>query len=712
MSQKQPLPSLTGHRLKPRKRDEKKQYDPSGFRDSILEGLNEAGQDLEAVSKFLDTSSSKLDYRRYGGNLVEILIAGGLLAPGGSIVQDGQVNRTDTCLFVMADSMEMVRAWEQVFTKLERRFKFLEKMHEEEMNKILVYLKGFTPQERQCLARITALWLASGQVPPTILPILINERQVNDGTSLEFLLETFSVLKQEKGGTAVINVIKRSGIEARLMDFFPLVNQQQTEENFNKTFLARDLPEVVSFRKNQAAQGERNELHRAVRDAIAEDRPVKEIIAEVKEGMSKNTVQEYDAVVMIWSCVMSAVEWNKKEDLLQDQAMRHLKKYVVLFAAFTKNTRSELALLNRIQEYCYDNMNFLKSFNKIVLLLYKTDVLCEEVILKWYKDAHSSRGWSVFMDQMKKFVEWLEHAEEDLKRFQSRQVPDEILFSVTELVLHPDWRETPKRTLMEKTRQISTLALIETQKLIDVTETGPSHADRWKKIEETVELLLVFPTRLLIPNVSQKIWDLVEDGLNAFKVPDDSKLARLLWTQGIVNRLIKPDYVILGRLLESHHDFFQNTLMSLFNEVLENSPDLLWMGHDPLILCLAQNPSLFRSFLEFAEAQLLVLDCDMNFVAMIRSIGEMVLKKANNPVALFPIDSQTQIALICLLQRNDDSENCLETLIQKCVPLHNISIVLFPQAYQKALHYSSLHRKVLHVMDPFSKFCIKDVHQD
>ena len=44
-----------------------------------MEGLNEAGEDLEAVSKFLDANSSKLDYRRYGGNLIEILIAGGLL---------------------------------------------------------------------------------------------------------------------------------------------------------------------------------------------------------------------------------------------------------------------------------------------------------------------------------------------------------------------------------------------------------------------------------------------------------------------------------------------------------------------------------------------------------------------------------------------------------------------------------------------------------
>jgi hypothetical protein len=46
-----------------------------------------------------------------------------------------------------------------------------------------------------------------------------------------------------------------------------------------------------------------------------------------------------------------------------------------------------------------------------VLLFYKTEVLSEEVILKWYKDGHAPKGWTVFMDQMKKFVEWLEQAE-------------------------------------------------------------------------------------------------------------------------------------------------------------------------------------------------------------------------------------------------------------------------------------------------------------
>ena len=68
--------------------DEKKQYDPTGFRDAILEGLDAAGDDLEAVSKFLDVSGSKLDYRRYGVNLIEILIAGGLLGKFQTLVLD------------------------------------------------------------------------------------------------------------------------------------------------------------------------------------------------------------------------------------------------------------------------------------------------------------------------------------------------------------------------------------------------------------------------------------------------------------------------------------------------------------------------------------------------------------------------------------------------------------------------------------------------
>ena len=121
---------------------------------------------------------------------------------------------------------------------------------------------------------------------------------------------------------------------------------------------------------------------------------------------------EQDMVCRIWCAVMSAIERNKKEDLVQEQALNHQKNYIFLFSALTSSAyKSEMVLCNKVQEFCYDNQNFLKCFNKIVLLFYKTEVLSEEVILKWYKDGHVPKGWTVFMDQMKKFIDWLEQAE-------------------------------------------------------------------------------------------------------------------------------------------------------------------------------------------------------------------------------------------------------------------------------------------------------------
>lgn len=139
--------------------DEKEKYDPTGFRDAVIAGLEKNGNDLESISKYLDSAGNKLDYRRYGEVLFDILIAGGLLVPGGSISQDGEKPSTEYCVFRASEDMESMRNYEQVFIKLMRRYKYLEKMFEEEMKKVLIFIKGFTPSERTKLARMTALWI-------------------------------------------------------------------------------------------------------------------------------------------------------------------------------------------------------------------------------------------------------------------------------------------------------------------------------------------------------------------------------------------------------------------------------------------------------------------------------------------------------------------------------------------------------------------------
>ena len=69
---------------------------------------------------------------------------------------------------------------------------------------------------------------------------------------------------------------------------------------------------------------------------------------------------------------MNAVEWSKKEELVADQAMKHLQQYAGLLVVVTGSGRSQLLLINKVQDYCYDNMDFLKVFSKIIHLFYRS----------------------------------------------------------------------------------------------------------------------------------------------------------------------------------------------------------------------------------------------------------------------------------------------------------------------------------------------------
>lgn len=131
-------------------------------------------------------------------------------------------------------------------------------MFEEEMKKVLVFIKGFQPIERVKLARMTALWIANGAVPPTVLGVLNNEHLIKDSVALDFLLELFVTLKQERGIQSLITALKKGGIESRFMEFFPL--NKRTEENLKKAFSERGLEDIVKLHKAQASQEAKREL--------------------------------------------------------------------------------------------------------------------------------------------------------------------------------------------------------------------------------------------------------------------------------------------------------------------------------------------------------------------------------------------------------------------------------------------------------------------
>ncbi|XP_041868328.1 basic leucine zipper and W2 domain-containing protein 2 [Melanotaenia boesemani] len=409
---KQQKPVLTGQRFKTRKRDEKEKFEPTVFRDTIVAGLNESAGDLDAVAKFLDVAGSRLDYRRYADTLFDILIAGSMLAPGGTRVDEGDRTKvTAYCVFTSEETHAALRLHAQVFSKLIRRYKYLEKAFEEEIKKLLLFLKAFSESEQTKLAILTGILLANGTLPPPIITSLFTESVVKEGISASFAVKMFKAWIAEKDSNSVTSSLRKANLDKRLLELFPA--NKQNVEHFSKYFTEAGLKELSDFLRVQQNLGTRKELQKELQGRLSQQCPIREMVIYVKEEMKRNELQEQAVIGLLWTCLMNAVEWNKKEELVTEQALKHLKLYAPLLAVFSTQGQSELVLLLKIQEYCYDNIHFMKSFSKIVMLFYKADVLSEEAILKWYKDAHAAKGKSVFLEQMKKFVEWLQNAEEE-----------------------------------------------------------------------------------------------------------------------------------------------------------------------------------------------------------------------------------------------------------------------------------------------------------
>merc|ERR1712129_655260 len=180
-------------------------------------------------------------------------IAGGLLAPGGSIQQDGDKGTVSTrnCIFMDGIDMAKIKQWDNVVIKLMRRYKYLEKMLSEEMKKILVYLRGFTEEHRQRLAQITAIWLCSCLVVPNVCVVVINEHQVKDSIALNFV-------KAEKASASVLNLLKKSGLDSMLTELFP--TNMRSSDGMKNHFVTAGLTEIVTYLSSIKNAGAKKEL--------------------------------------------------------------------------------------------------------------------------------------------------------------------------------------------------------------------------------------------------------------------------------------------------------------------------------------------------------------------------------------------------------------------------------------------------------------------
>ncbi|CAI2182119.1 10440_t:CDS:2 [Funneliformis geosporum] len=407
------LPALHGVKIKARKGQQKAQakYEPTIFRDSILKVLLEAQPgSFDDISSKLDTSGNTLEFRKYGETLFEILFTGGVLAPGGTIVDDG-AKRSPFSIFTAEDNIESIKKHVEVFNKLIRRYKYLQRSFEETIKNLLQYINKWGTEENNKLATAIGLFASSQMTSINVLTVLFKEHLVKEGLSLQFVTAAFKAYLGEQNIDHLGSSLKKAGIDNKLLEFFP--PNKRDEEYFARYFEAEEMKQLVEYHSQKQKNSMKEQTIEHVKDMLQADNNTQDVVSYLKQRIKEGNWQESDFVQIVWDALMRAVDWSTRPEMIENQASRQVKKNAAILAAFASNPKSELALLQKIQIYCHEDTKLMKHFRLIVKILYEEDVVSETAIFYWYEKGAKSQCKGIFLKQMEPFVTWLKTVESE-----------------------------------------------------------------------------------------------------------------------------------------------------------------------------------------------------------------------------------------------------------------------------------------------------------
>lgn len=473
-------PSLAGVNVKQRKRVTKAtaKYEPNVFRDEFNRALsaNPDPNDYEAYLRILETLANELDLRKYEAQFFELLIVARLLAPGGTVVANDGAEACPFAVCEVEDPAAKMKELVGVWSKLIRRYKYLQKPLEESSlpnilqnaNKLdkaapaastgsaklavpaadgavtpvgavsgtstpvsasggssLASGAGALSAPRpkvERLAAFVALMVASGQLPPSTLGSMKRDHLVKDGTSLAFLLAYLRTYLVQSGESLdhLTTSLRKSG-NSDLLEFFPL--QKRSVPELQKEFKAKGLDKLTDWYAKVVEGLKKEEIVAKLKQLTNDDDNDEgrasndEIIAYIQSAAKSTTVQDADLITLVWNGLLSNLDnftaAGSSDQQVNDAVLKWIKNVNPVLAAFTQNARTQIALINAIQVFIYStSTRLIPLFPRIVQILYNEDTLASQAIFYWYEKGAKPQGKQTFLKGMEPLIKAIKESEE------------------------------------------------------------------------------------------------------------------------------------------------------------------------------------------------------------------------------------------------------------------------------------------------------------
>lgn len=419
--QKAEKPTLSGVKIKQRKGVAKSQakFEPEEFAEQLLKFLEPVQEnDWEGLLQALDKAGNTLDYRKYSDQFFEIFFTGGLLAPGGSYLDEDIPLSKFSVFASKAADIENVKPVVSTLEKLIRRFKFLQKpLEEQNLSNLIQYASRYPVEERKKLAVATALLIQMNLVNANVLLTLQKEHLVKDGVSLGFMEVVFRTYLAENSMDSLGSTLRKGGVKDPLL-FFPQTRRSQPGL-VGTHFRSAGLASVADYFSRRATRETRDSVVQRIREMRgadveesekASDEDVVDFLKEVRE---RHGLALEDFVPIVWDALLSVVSWDANAEKHDTQALKEVKSIAPILEPFCTNPKCEIVLINTIQVNAHEDTRLTKSFPNILKVLYNDDVLSDQAILYWAQKGAKPQGKAHFLKVTEPLVKFLEEQSDD-----------------------------------------------------------------------------------------------------------------------------------------------------------------------------------------------------------------------------------------------------------------------------------------------------------
>ncbi|KAF8678174.1 eIF4-gamma/eIF5/eIF2-epsilon [Rhizoctonia solani] len=412
-SQQTAKPSLQGVRIKARKGAVKAQakHEPSVFRDQVYKYLEPVQSgDFEGYTKELVAAGGTLEYLKYADALFEILIVGGLLQPGGNFLDDGAPKSPFSVANVPEPvQIDEVKKYVEVFNKLIRRYKYLQRpLEESSLPTLMQYMHRWPPEQKDKVAIATGLMISQGLASASCLQTLTKDSIVKDGAALSIVTSVFRVILAEQTMDHLSSLLKKGGIKDLLL-FFPV--PKRTADALLTHFKEANLPQISDWYTKKQTSALKTQLIAQLKEMCENEEPPEAIITAIKEHQA--ALPETELVQVIWQGLMASVDWSARADQIEGLALREVTKYAPIIEPFCNTGKSQVALINVVQVYCYDDTRIIKAFPQILKVLYNKDCVSDQAIIYWFQKGAKPQGKQHFLKASEPLVKFLQSQQDE-----------------------------------------------------------------------------------------------------------------------------------------------------------------------------------------------------------------------------------------------------------------------------------------------------------